>query len=174
MRRSDGTPWIHSFAHGRTIYDLKYDVAAVRKVMEAADKADVVKIFVKLAMIADLDAEEMQTLRQLAKQRSGVGLRQIDDMLKSGREKRSEQRTKEKQKRDFAERNDPRPAIKSPFPDEPWMPVVDILNEVVGSVIAAVPPLRNVNFITMCPCKQTVPNMHAFIPNEVNEEEEVQ
>jgi hypothetical protein len=30
MRRADGTPWIHSFAHGRTIYDLKLDAAAVR------------------------------------------------------------------------------------------------------------------------------------------------
>lgn len=125
MRRSDGTPWIHSFAHGRTIYDLRYDVAAVRKAMEAADKADVVKTFIKLAMIADLDAEELEMLRQLAKQLSGLGVRQIDGMLKSAREKRSEQRTKEEHKRQFAERRDPRPLIKSPYPDEPWLPVVN-------------------------------------------------
>ena len=29
MRRDDGTPWIHSFAHGRTVYELKYDAGAV-------------------------------------------------------------------------------------------------------------------------------------------------
>ena len=29
MRRSDGTPWIHSFAHGRTVYELRHDAAAV-------------------------------------------------------------------------------------------------------------------------------------------------
>ena len=23
LRRPDGTPWIHSFAHGRTVYELK-------------------------------------------------------------------------------------------------------------------------------------------------------
>ena len=34
MRRADGTPWIHSFAHGRTIYELKLDAATVRKAME--------------------------------------------------------------------------------------------------------------------------------------------
>ena len=34
MRRSDGTPWIHSFAHGRTIYELKHDAGSVRKAME--------------------------------------------------------------------------------------------------------------------------------------------
>ena len=42
MRRADGTPWIHSFAHGRTIYELKLDAASVRKAMEAAAKDDVV------------------------------------------------------------------------------------------------------------------------------------
>jgi hypothetical protein len=36
MRRSDGTPWIHSFAPGRTIYALKFDAGAVREAMEAA------------------------------------------------------------------------------------------------------------------------------------------
>ena len=28
MRRADGTPWIHSFAHGRTIYELKHDATS--------------------------------------------------------------------------------------------------------------------------------------------------
>jgi hypothetical protein len=31
MRRSDGTPWIHSFAHGRTFYELKHDATAVQQ-----------------------------------------------------------------------------------------------------------------------------------------------
>src|SRR5262249_28570947 len=30
MLRADGTPWIHSFAHGRTIYELKYSGSTVR------------------------------------------------------------------------------------------------------------------------------------------------
>src|SRR6516162_1181557 len=38
-RRADGTPWIHSFAHGRTIYELKHDAASVRKAMERAHAA---------------------------------------------------------------------------------------------------------------------------------------
>jgi len=33
MRRADGTPWIHSFAHGRIIYELKHDAASVREVI---------------------------------------------------------------------------------------------------------------------------------------------
>ena len=45
MRRADGTPWIHSFARGRTIYELKHDAASVRKAMEQAAKDDVVATF---------------------------------------------------------------------------------------------------------------------------------
>src|SRR5262249_14513706 len=38
MRHDDGTPWIHSFAHGRTIYKLKHDAASVREVMGKAER----------------------------------------------------------------------------------------------------------------------------------------
>src|SRR5712691_8212044 len=31
MRRTDGTPWIHSFAHGRTVYELRFDVRAASR-----------------------------------------------------------------------------------------------------------------------------------------------
>ena len=55
---ADGTPWIHSFAHGRTVYELKYDAASVRKAMEKAAKEDVVATFIRLAAGADIDAVE--------------------------------------------------------------------------------------------------------------------
>ena len=58
MRRADGTPWIHSFAHGRTIYELKLDAGAVRKAMQQSAKEEVVATFALLAAGADLDAIE--------------------------------------------------------------------------------------------------------------------
>ena len=58
MRRADGTPWIHSFAHGRTIYELKHDATSVRKAMESAAKDKVVATLARLAVAADLDAIE--------------------------------------------------------------------------------------------------------------------
>ena len=89
MRRADGTPWIHSFAHGRTIYELKHDAASVRKAMEKAAKEDVVATFARLAVAADLDAVERADLRQLAKELSGVGLRVIDAVLKAAQQKQA-------------------------------------------------------------------------------------
>ena len=71
MRRADGTPWIHSFAHGRTIYDAQARRQRVRKAMEQAAKEEVVATFALLAAGADLDAIELAELRQLAKKLSG-------------------------------------------------------------------------------------------------------
>ena len=94
MRRSDGTPWIHSFAHGRTVYELKHDAASVRRAMEKASKEDVVATFALLAAGADIDAIEMEELRQLAKNLSGIGLRVINSALKAAQQKQAAQNLK--------------------------------------------------------------------------------
>jgi hypothetical protein len=41
MRGADGTPRIHSFAHGRTVYELKLDAAAVRAALEKTPDREV-------------------------------------------------------------------------------------------------------------------------------------
>ena len=172
MRRADGTPWIHSFAHGRTIYELKHDAAAVRKAMEKAAKDDVVATFARLAAGADLDAVELAELRQLAKKLSGIGLRAIDAALKAAQQQQAAQNAKAARARQAARRQDPRPQIRSPFPDEPWLPQMDVLNEVIGGVIAARPPARDIDGDAMRMRKLPVPNTHAFTQSEVNVEPE--
>ena len=172
MRRSDGTPWIHSFAHGRTIYELKLNAAAVRKAMEAVAKSDVAKTFGRLAVDADLDAEELEDLRQLAKRLSGIGLGVIDSMLTAARQKHNAKRAGETRNRQQAARRDPRPMIAAPLPDAPFLPVMDVLNDVIGKVIVAVPPLRDIDGVTTRVRKLPIPNMHAFTQSEVNVEQE--
>jgi hypothetical protein len=61
MRRSDGTLWIHSFAHGRTIYDLKPDARAARAAVELSHDPD--KTWLDNAMNGDLDEVEIEHLR---------------------------------------------------------------------------------------------------------------
>jgi hypothetical protein len=163
MRRADGTPWIHSFAHGRTSYELKHDATAVRKAMEKAVKDEVVATFALLAAGADIDAVELAELRQLAKKLSGIGLRAIDDALKSAKQQQAAQNAKAARARQAARRQDPRPQIRSPFPDEQWLPQMDVLNEVIGGVISAKPPSRDIDGDAMWVRKLPVPNMHAFI-----------
>ena len=162
MRRADGTPWIHSFAHGRTIYELKFDATAVRKAMENSVKDEVVATFALLAADADLDAIELAALRQLAKKLSGAGLRVIDDALKAAQQKQAAHNAKAARAHHAARRQDPRPQIRSPFPDEPWLPQMDVLNEVVSGVISAKPPSRDIDGDAMWVRKLPVSNMHVF------------
>ena len=168
MRRADGTPWIHSFAHGRTIYALKYDATAVRKAMTKAAKDDVVATFARLAVEGDLDLIELADLRQLAKKLSGVGLRVIDGVLKAAQQKQAARDAMAARARRAARRQDPRPQIRAPFPDEPWLPQMGVINDVIGKVTAARPPARDIDDDAMRVRMLPVPDMHAFIQSEVN------
>ena len=78
MRRPDGSPWINSFAHGRTVYELKFDAAAVSKAIATATPGEVLDAFVHAVLNADLDVEEHETLRDRVHGVSGVGKRAID------------------------------------------------------------------------------------------------
>src|SRR5262249_47051293 len=109
MRRADGTPWIHSFAHGRTIYALKHDATSVRKAMENAAKEDVARTFILLAATAHLDEVELAELRLLAKKLSGVNLRAIDAALKAAQQQQAKQNAEAARDRQAARRQDPRP-----------------------------------------------------------------
>jgi hypothetical protein len=173
MRRADGTPWIHSFAHGRTIYELRFDAASVREAMEGVGKEKVVETFTKLAVDADLDPVELAELRQQAKKLSGVGLRVIDSTLKAAQVKHDTKQANEERRRHTAQRRDPRPYIPVPWPDAPWLPVMDVLNDVIGKSDAAVPPMRDIDEVATRTSKQPVPNTHAFTAGGANAEQEV-
>jgi hypothetical protein len=172
LRRADGTPWIHSFAHGRTVYELKHDAASVRAAMEKAAKDDVVATFTRLAVGADLDPVELAELRQLAKKLSGVGLGVIDAALQAAQQQQAAQNAKAARARQAARRRDTRPHLQSPFPDEPFLPVMAVLNDVIGKEIAASPPSRDIDDDAMRVRKLPVPNTHAFSSSEANIEPE--
>jgi hypothetical protein len=114
MRRVDGTMWIHSFAHGRTVYELKLNAATVQAAIERADEEAVVKLFIELAVTADLDDEELEMLRNLAAEKSGINRRTISGMLKVAFEKKAAHGAQEIRTRRLAERRDPRPLIEVP------------------------------------------------------------
>jgi hypothetical protein len=134
--------------------------------MEAAAKSDVAKTFCQLVADADLDPEEREELRQLAKKLSGTALGAIDRMLTAARQKHNSRRADETRNRQQAARRDPRPSIPVPFPDMPFLPVMGVLNDVIGEVIAAVPPLRDIDGVTTRVRKLPIPNMHPFTQSE--------
>jgi hypothetical protein len=126
MRRADGTPWINSFAHGRTVYELKHSSASARAAMAAANDSDVVKTFVKFVMAAEISAEEIEELRNEAAERSGTNKRTISQMLKAAEQEQAAKRRQQERERRLAARGDPRPMIRSPYEDEPWLPQMEV------------------------------------------------
>src|SRR5262249_18198876 len=55
MRRADGTPWIHSFAHGRTVYDLRLDAGAAEAALAQSPREEAAATFVSVVLAGDLD-----------------------------------------------------------------------------------------------------------------------
>lgn len=160
--RPDGTPWINSFAHGGTTYDLKRNAASVRAAMERADDGTVVQTLVGLTAIADLDKAEIEELRNIAADRSGINKRTISAMLKAAVGARAAAHANQARERRKAERADPRPAISAPAIDAPWTPQIATLNSIVGATQATKPPARDIDGVATRAGRLPVPGTHAF------------
>ena len=168
MRRSDGTPWIHSFAHGRTVYSLKYDARAVRAAIDQADKAEVVSLFIRLVLLAELDGAELESLRNEVCEKAEMNKRTISQMVKEARAKQAAQRKEEARKQRLAARTDPRPIIESPNDDVPWLPVMGMINDVIGKVRTNRPVVRDIDDYMTKALRYAFPSTHAFATAEKN------
>jgi hypothetical protein len=171
MRRADGAVWINSFAHGRTTYELRYDARAATAAVRNAAKSQVADTFVKVALASDLDAGELEMLRNLTASIAGVGKRAIDAMLKAARRQHEARAQQHAHERKIAERQDPRPQILAPAEDAPWLPQMEVLNDVLGRSEAAEPPMRDVDGMVTQVRTRRVPNMHALTSQGANESE---
>ncbi len=171
MQRPDGSPWIHSFAHGRVVYELRYDARAIMAAIATAPDDQIVSLFTRLAAVADLSGGEAETIRNEISRRSGIGKRTLDNQLKQEREERAKARAKEEADRRAAERQDLRPQIPAPPSDAPWLPQMQVLNDVLGSSTALEPPMRDIEGAIAQVMVRRVPNMHALTRDGANEGE---
>jgi hypothetical protein len=158
MRRPNGALWIHSFAHGRTIYELKPDARAARAAVEQAHDPD--KTFLDLALLGDLDEAEIEHLRNQAAKRSGSGKPILSNMLKEARKERDAENARVERELRAAARNDPRPIIAAPSKDAPWLPLMSVINEPLAA--SAQPPWRDIDGDLTTARMLRIPNMHAF------------
>jgi hypothetical protein len=145
MRRSDGSVWINSFAHGRTVYELKYDYGAVKAALERTPKDEIADLFVRLALEADLDDDEVENLRNITSEESGITKTALGRKLKNARQEAAVRVAQQEHDRHMAERRDPRPQLPAPPADAEWLPRMEALNEVIGASGALEPPARNPN-----------------------------
>ena len=143
MRRADGSPWIHSFAHGRIIYELKHDARSIEAALMKAPIDGLPELFVRLVLAGDLDDDEVERLRDMVSNRAGIGKRALNAKLKRAREEHADRLAHDHQERRLAERTDPRPRLPAPLPDAERLPVVTAIDEVLAALQQSEPPMRD-------------------------------
>ena len=131
MRRPDGWPWINSFAHGRTVYELKYDASTIKAIIEESAEEAVAARFVELVAHAQLTEAELDTLKDLVALRAGCGKRPINKMVKDALTQEQIKQRNERRERRIAENTDSRQWMTAPDSEAPWLPQVDVINEVL-------------------------------------------
>jgi hypothetical protein len=173
MLREDGTPFIHSFAHGKTFYELHYDAEAVRKAIEAAADAghDVIGTFIACMLNAHVDPVDRQLLLRRAAELSNTGVRAIGAALKAAEKQQQEKREEAARNQRLAERTDPRPQLPVPLPDEEFLPVMATINEVLGASEEPEPPMRDAGGYLVQVRNRRLPRMHELTALGVNDEE---
>jgi hypothetical protein len=172
MRRDDGTLWIHSFAHGRIIYNLKHNAASVRAAIDRATEKDAAKIFLEMIPHTHFDIGEQERLRKYVAERAEMGVREIDRLLKIAALERADKRKQEARERRARARTDPRPQIPRPDKDAEWLPQMDALNSVISKSTAPHPASRDIDDVAARTREISVPKTHAFISSEPEEKSE--
>jgi hypothetical protein len=166
MLEADGTPWIHSFAHGRTIYRLRYDAASVRKLLDQIADADVLNMLTRLDAQAEISETELEDLARYVKQRTSTGIRTILRNVRDARKQRAAQRMQEQRNRLLAERSDPRSRLDCPPVDAPWLPVMNTIFTIIAEAPTARRTKRGIEGLVAQPCRIVIPHTHAFSKEE--------
>ena len=145
LRRPDGGLMVNSFAHGGATYELKLDCAAVRAILERTAVEEVVAVFIRCVLTADLDRIENEQLSRIVCKNGDIGKRDLDAMLKEARAKQTAERRTAELTAQRAARNDTRPQFFAPVADAPWLPEMAILSEILGAADEPEPPLRDID-----------------------------
>jgi hypothetical protein len=167
QRRANGTVYIHSFAHGRTIYELRLDAGAVRAACERLVQAqasanEIVNTLIRLLLVAEINQVEASSLVAWVHEKTGVNKLDIRRMLKDARAAQTAEQEQSERKRRTAERSDPRPAFARPEIDAPFLPEMNAYNDVTADSDEPVPPARNIDGAGNRARMRPLASIHAF------------
>jgi hypothetical protein len=164
MRRASGAVWINSFAHGRTVYELKLSARAIEAILFDTPNDQLVAVFVRLMLAGGLAADERQRLRDEVAQRTSINRRTIDQSLKEAAKEQKQTQAREDATRRDAERVDARPQLPVPADDAPWLPQMRNLFDVLNQPTQGIPPLRDIEGERSRLKMTAIPEMHLLQP----------
>jgi hypothetical protein len=169
MQRADGTLWVHSFAHGRTFYELKQDYRGAATLLQKAAQEDADKLFVELTLSAELDPAEQEELREIALNKSGTRKRVLDSMVRKARAEVVSRRKAEE--RDRRRALDPRFTTNVPPADSEWLPVMAMLSALL-TVLDVVPPMRDAEGDVVQVVERHSSTLHSLVQKHANRDDD--
>jgi hypothetical protein len=139
MKADDGGLLIHSFAHGRALYQLRHDARSAKATILQAPANGAVDYAMAILGVTDLEEDELADFVATVAKVANVGIRAVMPRVKKERKERETAR----RKATMASNADGRIVRPRPEPDAELLPTVTLLDEILASVKCEEPPMRN-------------------------------
>ena len=143
MRGDDGNLFIHSFAHGRSIYLLRYDLKSAKAAFAQAPGGGTVDHAMLIFAQAELEADELDEFIRFISKSTGVGIRPLNARIKKERTKRNADASIAYMEAEAEAKADGRIVLPRPEADGELMPTVTLLDEILVRDPSNEPPMRN-------------------------------
>jgi hypothetical protein len=139
MRADDGGLFIHSFAHGRTLYRLRHDARSAKAAVAQAPVDGLIDYAMAILATTEMEPDELKDFVTTVAKATGIGVRAV----KARVAKECRAREQAERKRAMASGEDGRLIRNRPKADEELLPTTKFLDEVLASDQREEPPMRD-------------------------------
>ena len=159
MRGDDGTLFIHSFAHGRSIYRLRHDL---RTAIIAFKNAPTVDHAAEILASTNFEADEREQFQIEVATATGLGRRAISKRFKDAERRR--QRERRRAAAEALATSDSRPVRPCPPTNGALREEVEFLDSALAADTTAAPPMRDFNGNLVEVRVQAPYDLHTLVP----------
>jgi hypothetical protein len=139
MRGDDGGLFIHSFAHGRSIYLLRHDARSAKAAIAQAPVEGLIDYAMALLAMTDMEADEHADFVATVAKKAGIRVQAVNARIAKERRERE----KANRKTALASSGDGRLTKPRPAFDGELLPTTTFLDEVLASDQREEPPMRD-------------------------------
>ena len=139
MRDDEGGLFIHSFAHGRTIYRLRHDARSAKAAIAQMPRDGLVDYAMAILAQAEMEADELAEFAAALAKAAGIGLRAVKARIA----KEHREREQAEQKAAVTSEGDGRMVRPRPEPDGELRPIVTFLDQIFAADAREEPPMRD-------------------------------
>ena len=139
MRGDDGLLFIHSFAHGRTLYRLRHDARSAKAAIAQAPIDGLIDYAMAILAGTEMEPDELEDFVATVAKATRIGVRAVRARIAKERRERE----KAKRKTALASGGDGRLTRPRPEPDGELLPTTKFLDEVLASDQREEPPMRD-------------------------------